>query len=198
MATTLVVAACTADHDGGGAAASSVAAATSNSAIHPPFPTLTAPSLQPPKQQNENRPDVAFDPCTWIDDHTVQKIGYDPSTRKRSIDIHAEYTFLSCEFLTADKAYSIEILSGNRTMDEGRQKFTTDGAQIEDATIEGRAAMIVRTKTPESCDVLLQTKAGYVDFDRIIAGYLIDGPTPERCSGIVDLVRSIVPRIGNY
>ncbi len=198
-ASILTVAACSTS-PGGDTTASSTSAVTSVSSTiagHPPFPTLTVPTLQPPKQRNQNRPDVAFDPCTWIDDDTVKKLGYDPGTRKRTTDINAEYTFLGCEFQSPDKAYGLGILSGNRTMDEGRKKFTADGAQIEDTTVDGRAAMIIRTKTPDSCDVLLQTKAGYVDFDRTIAEYLIDGPTPERCSGMADLVHGIVPRIGD-
>ncbi|MFQ6329635.1 DUF3558 domain-containing protein [Nocardia sp. CWNU-33] len=181
------------------AASASGSGSTAASTVgRPPLPTLTAPELQPPKQQNQNRPDVAFDPCTWIDDDTINHLGYDPRSRKRSTDIHAEYTFLGCEFKSADKVYSLGILSGNRTLNEGRAKFTADGAQIEDTTIDGHAALIVRPQAPRTaCDVVLQTKVGYVDFDRVIASYLIDGPTPERCSGMVDLVRGIIPRIGD-
>ncbi|MBF6331854.1 DUF3558 domain-containing protein [Nocardia transvalensis] len=165
--------------------------------IRPPFPTLTAPDLQPPKQQNENRPDVAFDPCTWIDDETIKRIGYDPESRKRATDIHAEYTFLGCEFKTPNKAYVLSILSGNRTMDEGRAKAGLDGDQVEDVTIDGHAAMIVRQKRRAFCNVLLQTKVGYVDFGRIMFGDKIEGPIPEQCAGMVDLVRAVIPRIGD-
>jgi hypothetical protein len=174
--------------------------AGASAAGNPPFPTLTAPNLQPLKQQNQGRPDVAFDPCTWIDDDTLQKLGYAPASRRRhpTADIHAEYTFLSCQFESPDKVYGLSILSGNRTMDEGRAKFTLDRARIEDTSIDGRTAMIVRTYPGDTCDVLLQTKAGYIDFDRDIAGYLItNSPVPERCSGMVDLVQAIIPRIGN-
>ncbi len=191
---------CSSSATGGPSAASSSTTPSSDgasSAVEAPFPTLTASSLQPPQQQNQNRPNVTFDPCTWIDDGTISHLGYDPQSRQRVSDIHAEYTFLTCEFNSPDNAYTLTILSGNKTMDEGRSKFTTDGAQIQDATIAGRAAMIVRTKTPDTCDVLLQTKAGYVDFGRMIAAYKFSGPTPERCSGMTDLVQAIVPRIGS-
>ncbi len=169
----------------------------SKSAGVPPFPTLTAPSLQPPAQHNQSRPDVSFDPCTWIDDATMARLGYDPATRKRSTDINAEYTFLTCNFDYPQKAYMLGILSGNRTMDEGRTKETTEGSQIQDTTIGGRSAMIVRGSDPDTCDVLLQTKVGYIDFSRTIVSFRIDGPTPERCSGMTDLVQAIIPRIGD-
>ncbi|WP_433661369.1 DUF3558 domain-containing protein [Nocardia sp. CA-128927] len=200
----LTAAGCTSSGDGNPVSSSPAMTASgsgstaASTAGRPPFPTLTAPELQPPKQQNQNRPDVAFDPCTWIDDETISHLGYDSRSRKRSTDIHAEYTFRGCEFKSADKAYSLGILSGNRTLDEGRAKFTADGAQIEDTTIDGHAALIARPKAPATgCDVLLQTKVGYIDFNRVIAAYLIDGPTPERCSGMVDLVRGIIPRVGD-
>ncbi|MFQ6397091.1 DUF3558 domain-containing protein [Nocardia sp. KC 131] len=180
------------------ATASGSGSTAASTAGRPPFPTLTAPDLQPPKQQNQNRPDVAFDPCTWIDDDTISHLGYDPRSRKRSTDIHAEYTFLGCAFKSPDKAYTLGILSGNRTLDEGRAKFTNDSAQIQDTTIDGHAALIVRPQMPSTgCTVLLQTKVGYIGFDRIIFADHLTGPAPERCSGIVDLVRGIIPRIGD-
>ncbi|MBF6329100.1 DUF3558 domain-containing protein [Nocardia transvalensis] len=182
-----------------GTQTSSTASGDGNLSGKPPFPTLTAPSLQPPQQANRGRPDVVFDPCTWIDDDTMRKLGYSTESRRRHpvADIHGEYTFLSCQFTSPDNVYGLAIMSGNRTWDEGRAKFTQDGARIEDTTIDGRPAMIVRTKSADTCDVLLQTKVGYVDFVRDIAAYLISGPVPERCSGMVDLVRAIIPRIGN-
>ncbi|MQY24346.1 hypothetical protein NRB20_74810 [Nocardia sp. RB20] len=140
-----------------------------------------------------------FDPCTWIDDATLSKLGYAPESRARSLaDIHGEYTFLSCEYKSPDSVYSLNIMSGNRTMAEGRAKFTSDGDQIQDTTIDGRQAMIVREKAGDFCSVVVQDKVGYIDFDRSIASFLItSGPVPERCSGIVDLVKEILPRVGN-
>jgi hypothetical protein len=183
----------------GGPTTTSVSSAAAKSSGEAPFPTLTAPALQPPLQHNVGRPDVVFDPCTWIDDATLTKLGYDPQSRSRSIaDIHGEYTFLSCEYKSPDSVYSLGIMSGNRTMAEGRAKYTSDGDQIQDTTIDGRQAMIVREKAGDFCSVVLQDKVGYIDFDRNIASYLItSGPVPERCSGMVDLVKSIIPRIGD-
>ncbi|MGF6886335.1 hypothetical protein ABIA39_000302 [Nocardia sp. GAS34] len=194
----LALAACSSSQHGTTTSTSAAASTTApKSAGSPPFPTLTAPSLQPPAQHNQNRPDVVFDPCTWIDDATMTRLGYAPATRKRSTDINAEYTFLTCEFQYPNKAYALGILSGNRTMDEGRAKEAAEGAQIQDTTIGGRSALIVRGSDPDTCDVLLQTKAGYVDFDRRIFSFKLDGPTPERCSGMTDLVQGIIPRIGD-
>ncbi|NQE90873.1 DUF3558 family protein [Nocardia terpenica] len=199
-AAALTAAACGSSQHGTAIVTSSTSAtstAVSKSAGLPPFPTLTASSLQPSAQHNQNRPDVAFDPCTWIDGATVTHLGYAPETRKRTTDINAEYTFLGCELKSPDKAYVLGILSGNRTMDEGRAKETAEGAQIQDTTIGGRSAMVVRTKDPDTCDVLLQTKVGYVDFQRTIFADHLDGPAPEKCSGMTDLVQDIVARIGD-
>ncbi|MBY8855399.1 DUF3558 domain-containing protein [Nocardia sp. CA2R105] len=192
-----MLAGCSASSGGSATTAASSAAAKSSGAA--PFPTLTAPALQPPQQHNVGRSDVVFDPCTWIDDATLTKLGYDPPSRTRSIsDIHGEYTFLSCDYKSPDSVYSLTIMSGNRTMAEGRAKYASDGDQIQDTTIDGRQAMIVREKAGDFCSVVLQDKVGYIDFDRNIASYLItSGPVPERCSGMVDLVKSIIPRIGD-
>lgn len=186
-------------HNSTPATAGSTTGSPSSATGSAPFPTLTVPSLQPPKQQNRNRPDVTFDPCTWIDDGTLLAAGFSPDSRKRhpTADIHAEYTFLSCQFASPDKVYGLSILSGNMTMEEGRAKFVAEGAEIEDSTVDGRAAMVVRPKSADFCSLLLQTKVGYVQFSRDTAGYLINGPKPERCAGIVDLVRMIIPRIGD-
>jgi hypothetical protein len=197
VAAVLALAACSSSPHGTSSSSGPAPTAAAKSADSPPFPTLTAPSLQPPAQHNQNRPDVAFDPCTWIDDGTMSRLGYNPATRKRSTDINAEYTFLTCQFQYPNKAYVLGILSGNRTMDEGRAKETAEGAKVQDTTIGGRAAMIVRGSDPDTCDVLLQTKAGYIDFDRRIFSFRLDGPAPERCSGMMDLVQAIVPRIGD-
>ena len=197
-AAALTVAACSSSHGtAAGSSSSSLGTTSSKSAGSPPFPTLTEPSLQPPAQHNQNRPDVAFDPRTWIDDATMTRLGYDTTTRKRTNDINAGYTFLNCAFASPEKEYTLNILSGNRTLEEGRAKDSGEGAQIQDSTIGGRAAMIVRTTEPDTCDVFLQTKAGYVDFERTMFSFKIDGPTPERCSGMTDLVQSIIPRIGD-
>jgi hypothetical protein len=198
VATALTLAACSSSQHGTATSSSSPTVTTESKSVgNPPFPTLTAPSLQPPAQHNQNRPDVAFDPCTWIDDATMVRLGYSPATRKRSTDINAEYTFLTCEFQYPNKAYGLGILSGNRTMDEGRAKEIAEGAQVQDTTVGGRAAMIVRGSDPDTCDVLLQSKAGYIDFSRTIFSFRLDGPTPERCSGMTDLVQAIIPRIGD-
>ena len=53
--------------------------------------TLTASKLQPPSQHNQytskGRPEIAFDPCTWISDDTITQVrvrsGH-PPTRRRS------------------------------------------------------------------------------------------------------------------
>jgi hypothetical protein len=127
----------------------------------------------------------------------MTRLGYDPTTRKRMEDINAEYTFLNCAFKSPDRAYALDILSGNQTMDEGRAKDSSEGSQIQETTIGGRAAMIVRTTDTDTCDVLLQTKAGYIDFQRTIFADHLAGPTPERCSGMTDLVQGIIPRIGD-
>jgi len=137
----------------------SPSAAVSESA-GPARPTLTAPMLQPPEQEgrwvNEDRPDVVFDPCTWISDDTIHAAGFDPATRKRGEDFVAEWTFLICGF--DSDVLHLSVMSGNVSLEEEAEK---NGSWQLPTMVNGREATM--GKEPgrgDSCTVNFRTKAG--------------------------------------
>ncbi|MBO0852857.1 MAG: DUF3558 domain-containing protein [Nocardia sp.] len=159
-------------------------------------PTLTASELQPPSQDNQytkdsGRPKVAFDPCTWIPDSTIQQAGFDPRTRKRGEDQIAEITFLICHFDTPGK--TLTVISGNATWDEDLQK---NGRWSEPVTINGRRGMQVKDPAlMGDCDIHLPTKAGFLDIG---VGLTSDGKTQDLnpCDGLDAVAAAIEPSIG--
>jgi hypothetical protein len=160
--------------------------------------TLTAPNLQPPSQDNKytrtsGRPKVVFDPCTWIPDDALSKVGFDPSTRHRAEDMVAEYTFLTCQVETSDKTRTLQLLSGNITLDEDKQKYA---GHFQPTSINGRDALMTTHKTSaDECDVDMQTKAGYFEVAIIVdnAGQ-VKGLQP--CDRAVDAATTLEPYIG--
>ncbi|MFF0491188.1 DUF3558 domain-containing protein [Nocardia sp. NPDC004068] len=160
-----------------------------------PYPTLTAPSLQPPTQPDKyvtaQRPRVVFDPCTWIPDAAVSQSGYDPNSRARKGDQVAEQTFFICNFNS--KARFLSVISGNVTWEEDLQK---NGAWSEPITINGRQAMWVRDpKLPIACDIHLRTKAGFVDVGvTLTLSGRGEGLNP--CDGLLETATAIEPSIG--
>jgi len=84
----------------GGSSSGSDTAASSSAA--PSSATGTAdPALAPPQQHKTGgRKDVAFDPCTKLDDATVTKAGLQAASRQRGADVldNPDYTMLSCSF----------------------------------------------------------------------------------------------------
>ena len=158
-------------------------------------PTLTDPALQPPPLENEystgERPQVVFDPCTWISDQAVEAAGLDPSTRRRGDDLVAEYSFLTCDFDSAQ--WNLQINSGNVTWEEDFQK---NGANSEPLTVNGREAMWVRDpQMRKACSIHLRTKAGFVmmtttrTFEASEAGL-------DRCDGVLGIAQALEPEIG--
>ncbi|WP_169814198.1 DUF3558 domain-containing protein [Nocardia mexicana] len=193
-AAVLVTAGCTSDNgdptDTASESASATAGTSAKASPRAPQPTLTAPSLQPPPQKQYGRPDVAFDPCTWIPDDVIAQAGFDPSSRKRH-DRVAEITFLNCDF--SSKTRNLSVISGNATWDEDLQK---NRAWIEPITINGREAMWVRDPgLARGCDIHLRTKAGFVDLGTtVLLGGLSEGVQP--CDGLLDIATAIEPTIG--
>ncbi|MGY2063403.1 hypothetical protein ACW9HQ_51635, partial [Nocardia gipuzkoensis] len=106
--------------DGNGSDGTTQNTTAGSQAPRPPHPTLTKPDIQPPPLHNQytnsGRPDVAFDPCTWIPDDAVQKAGFDPASRKRGDDQVAEETFLVCTFSAKNRTLS--VVSGNVSWNE--------------------------------------------------------------------------------
>lgn len=134
-------------------------------------PTLTAPSLQPPAQEgkyvNKDRPDVVFDPCTWISDDAIREAGFDPATRERGKDILAEWTFLICGF--ESEVITLSVMSGNVTLEEEVQKSLKNGPWQRPITVNGREATVGSDpELPDSCEVNIRTKAGVVFIDQLL------------------------------
>ncbi|MFI5719816.1 DUF3558 domain-containing protein [Nocardia sp. NPDC051750] len=158
-------------------------------------PTLTESRLQPPPLENEyttqGRPEVVFDPCTWISDEAVSEAGLDPATRRRGKDIVAEYTFLTCDF--EGDLRELSINSGNVTWEEDQQK---NGAHSEPLTVNGREALLVQDPTLKSvCSIHVRTKAGLVMFSssRTDEGSMAG---LQRCDGVLEIATVLEPEIG--
>ncbi|MCM6777971.1 DUF3558 domain-containing protein [Nocardia sp. CDC159] len=158
-------------------------------------PTLTAPSLQPPTQPSRfitsRRPQVVFDPCTWIPEDAIAKAGYDPQSRTRGGDQIAEDTFLICNF--SSKQRTLSVLSGNVSWEEDLKK---NSSWSEPITINGREAMWVRDPgLPIGCDIHLRTKAGFVDVG-VTLTLSGRGELAKPCDGLLETATAIEPSIG--
>ncbi|PPJ36759.1 hypothetical protein C5E45_18260 [Nocardia nova] len=195
--TAAMVAACsTSDGDISQSVTDSASATTDAPSNAATRPTLTASQLQPPSQVDEytrssGRPQVAFDPCTWIPDEAVTRAGFDPRSRKRGDDQVAEITFLICNFSAKNK--TLTVMSGNATWDEDSQK---NGSWSEPLTINGREARWVRDPAlKRGCDIHLRTRSGFVDIGvTLTADGVIDGMKP--CDGLETAASEIEPAIG--
>ncbi|MEV4236942.1 DUF3558 domain-containing protein [Nocardia sp. NPDC049737] len=169
--------------------------ATSSTATQSARPTLTSPKLQPPSQDNKytastGRPKIVFDPCTWISDETIQKAGFDGTSRERGKDLIAEYSFLVCHF--SSQMRDLSVLSGNATWEEDLRKV---GSYSEPITVNGREALLVHDPdTHRGCQVDLRTKVGFV---QIAVDLTTRAPqTLNPCDGITDIASTIEPEIG--
>lgn len=158
-------------------------------------PTLTASRLQPPPLENEytteDRPEVVFDPCTWISDDAIKKAGLDPASRRRGQDIVAEYSFLTCDFDGEHRGLSVN--SGNVTWEEDLQK---NGAHSEPLTVNGREALLVKYPDMDDvCSVHVRSKAGIVMFSSTRTFEGIEAGL-QRCDGVVEIATALEPEIG--
>ncbi|MFC6010206.1 DUF3558 domain-containing protein [Nocardia lasii] len=193
----IVVASTGCGTSGGGEAGPTVSGGTPTTSVAAPArPTLTAPHLQPPVQDNKyvrssSRPKVVVDPCTWVPDSAIQEAGFDPVSRGRGNDMLAEYSFLVCKF-KKDSDGSLTLESGNVALDEVRQKYQSD---IEELTINGRPAVKSRKDDPAGCSVDLQTNVGYFGITvRTHTAGLVKGMKP--CDHIVHIATILEPSIG--
>lgn len=189
----VTVSACSGESEPADTAADSPSAAVSEDAA-PARPTLTAPKLQPPAQEgrwvNEDRPDVMFDPCTWISDDAIATAGFDPASRKRGEDSVAEWTFLICHF--ESEVMNLSVMSGNVSLEEETQK---NGSWQQPTTVNGREATI--GKEPEqgiSCKVNIPTDEGVVFVNQLLK---IQGRAQgvDPCMGIENAAAAIEPEI---
>ncbi|MFD3706133.1 DUF3558 domain-containing protein [Nocardia sp. NPDC058658] len=159
-------------------------------------PTLTAPNLQPPLQDNKytkssSRPKVVVDPCTWVADSAIQEAGFDPGSRRRGSDVVAENIFLTCNFKQGEDAV-LALESGNVTLDEVRKKYPGD---TEELIINGRLAVKSKKDDSSGCSIDLQTNAGYFG---ITVRTHTSGRTKgmQSCDNIVEIATVLEPSIG--
>ncbi|MGV9678046.1 DUF3558 domain-containing protein [Nocardia sp. NPDC003482] len=181
-------------HDSAGETGSS-ASESNSQATHAPRTTLTQAGIQPPPLHNQytnnGRPDVTFDPCTWIPDDAILSTGFDPSSRKRGDDQVAEETFLECVFTSKDR--SLSVISGNVSWQEDLAK---NRAISEPVSVNGRQAIWVRDPIEVGrCQIHLQTRSGF-------AAVAVDTkPTAQAagvkpCDGVLDIAKALEPSIG--
>lgn len=192
-----VLAGCSADGGDDEPAATSQSNPTSAAGnASPGRPTLTAPNLQPPSQDNKytragNRPKVVFDPCTWTPDSVIQEIGFDPQSRRRGNDRIAEYSFLICGFKKGEDA-SLALESGNVSLDEVRSKYR---GRTEELIINGRPAVKTRKASANECSIDLQTKVGYLGMTVTITTHGLE-KSMQPCDNIVEIATVLEPSIG--
>ncbi|MEG8183828.1 DUF3558 domain-containing protein [Nocardia terpenica] len=193
-ATSLILAACN-SHDNVASSSSTEASATASGLSGSARPTLTASSLQPPSQDNgyaksSGRPKVAFDPCTWIPDDAISKIGFDPTTRQRGHDQVAEYTFFTCQFTGPDE--TLQLASGNITLDEDKQRYA---GKYQELDVNGRSAIqLNKTGAPE-CNLDMQTKVGYFEVS-VLVDTSGRGKGLQPCGNIAQVASTLEPFIG--
>lgn len=190
-----LIAGCAGNADSPGPQSGSNTVTDSPTSPQPGRPTLTAPKLQPPSQDNQyttssGRPKVVFDPCTWISDETVQEIGFEPDSRRRGDDLIAEYSFLTCDF--DSQLRDLMLNSGNATWDENLRKV---GSYSDPITVNGREALLVTDPAVRrSCHIDLRTEVGFVQT----VVYLTDhAPLDlDPCEGMIDIASAIEREIG--
>lgn len=147
--------------------------------------------MQEGEYVNKGRPDVVFDPCTWISDDAIREAGYDPSSRKRGKDWLAEWTFLICHF--DSELIDLSIMSGNVTLEEEIQK---SGSWQQPTTVNGREATFgVDPAHRDVCEINMRTSVGAVFVNQMLT---LKGRTQgaDPCQGIEKTAALIEKEIG--
>ncbi|NLG54450.1 MAG: DUF3558 domain-containing protein [Rhodococcus sp.] len=145
---------------------------------------------------DSGRPPVTFDPCLDIPDNVIAEAGYDPASKHVSEYPLDDYTFLGCDFRTAERKYSLTLLSGNVTFAEESEKTADYAKPLE---INGRHALLkFREYARDECAYSLETNYGVLIILRGLEHDLI-GPAPQEewCAGLEDTVRLIEPLLAD-
>lgn len=133
----------------------------------PPSVAVSVPA--PPAQKNRTgRPAVTFDPCTAIGDAEIQKLGFDPSTRKRG-DLAADtYTVLGCNFDQKNaeglNTRSLVIEATNLTLQDYRTRPTES---LTNTTIAGRDAvtyLLAGSAVSGTCFLAMDSPVGVINL----------------------------------
>jgi len=155
----------------------------------------TSTTTRVPRHIDESdRPQVSFDPCLDLPDAALVTAGYDPKSEQNADFTPDSYTFLGCSYDTPQRRYGLNILSGNITFDEEREKTKSYATTTE---INGRRALLEwEPQKSDECAVSVETSDGVLIVSRLI---LKDtpGPSPqaEWCAGLEDTARIIEPFI---
>lgn len=156
---------------------------------------LSSPTTRVPRHvDSSGRPQVLFDPCLDLPDSALIEAGYDPNSEENADFTPDSYTFLGCSYDTPQRRYGLNVLSGNITFDEEREKTKSYATAIE---INGRKALLEwEPAKSDECAVSVETSDGVLIVSRLI---LRDSPGPspqlEWCAGLEDTARIIEPFI---
>ncbi|QIS18902.1 DUF3558 domain-containing protein [Nocardia terpenica] len=159
-----------------------------------------AVSVAPPSAQNNatGRAAVTFDPCVDVGDSTIQKLGFDPSTRQRN-DLSADtYTFLGCGFEHKTSEgwtdWSLSILATNITMSEVRDKYK-DTAR--DVTMSGRSAVtytLSTLATGDTCFLAMDSSVGVLNLQLDLNPARATGKPCDRIQQIAEALQQDLPK----
>ncbi|MDV6281068.1 DUF3558 domain-containing protein [Rhodococcus jostii] len=157
--------------------------------------SASAPTTRIPRHVDQSdRPPVSFDPCLDVPDATLVAAGYDP-TSETNVDFTPDsYTFLGCSYDTQQRRYGLNVLSGNISFAEEREKTNEYATPTE---INGRPALLKwEANKPNACAVSIETSYGVLILDRsVFQGHGVDAPEAEWCAGLEDTARIIEPLI---
>ncbi|MFE5705146.1 DUF3558 domain-containing protein [Rhodococcus koreensis] len=159
----------------------------SNSEMTPVLTTARVPR----HIDQSDRPQVTFDPCLDIPDSAIIEAGYDVASEENADFTPDEYTFLGCTYDTPQRLYGLNVLSGNISFEEERQKVQTTQKSTRPIEINGRPALLeFDSAKPDVCAVSMETSSGFVILDRnLFKGTGAHAPESEWCAGLEDTAR---------
>lgn len=138
-----------------------------------------------------------FDPCTGIGDSVIEKIGFDPRTRKRDDYIDEDYSFIGCLFDqngTVDgsvmNTHELRIDSSNITLDEFRKR---DAGKLTTVKVNGQDALM-RKDGAETCFLDIPGPDGTLNFQfGVLDPHSTENPC-DRAIAIAGVIQAAVPK----
>ncbi|NLU84612.1 DUF3558 domain-containing protein [Rhodococcus sp. HNM0569] len=154
-------------------------------------PAVTA-ERTPRATDKSGRPQVNFDPCLDLPDEALREAGYDPADADEDSFSPDEYTFLDCTWTSFDGRYGLNVLSGNITWEEQREKVKDYSTPI---TVGSRPALLDEDPAaPEACAIAFPSDIGVVIASRtVVWGDGEEAPKEEWCKGL-DQTAAIIER----
>ncbi|MGQ4600542.1 DUF3558 family protein [Nocardia sp. R6R-6] len=157
-------------------------------------PSLAVPVSPAPSQVNKGRGAVEYDPCLKLDDTTVFRAGFDPSTRARADQIYDTYSFIGCKFAHKEQVRGVSVVmrfltvsATNITLDEFRNR---EGSNVTEAKVNGRDAITYRDASAEACYVTIGVSGGTIDVAKSVNGASTAERPCERITEIAEIVES--------